>query len=139
MDDKKCADVVKGSLASTMEDLRTLWELYCTGDEDGHEDLGNFHEYGLCFDYVCGDEDGPGYWRYQLSYGGPSTEFRFYSSIIEHRDHLCYRVEYWHLDWFDGAHLELSGDDRELMNEIWEWFHEGGSVHHAYDEAISVC
>ena len=58
-----------------------------------------FHEYGLSFDYVEADtfDNQPkGYHRFQISWGGPSDELRFYSLD---------RVEYWYMDWFDGAYI----------------------------------
>jgi len=101
MTDQKCRDKVAESLESTMEDLTQLWDAYCSGEEEV-EDLGTFCEYGLCFDYVAAgtfNDQETGYFRYQLSWGGPSTEFRFYTDA----ELDLYKIEYWFLDWFDGA------------------------------------
>ena len=53
-------------------------------DEDGNvPDLGNIFEYGLSFDYVTPGtfkSQVGGYFRYQLSWGGPSDEIRFYAT-----------------------------------------------------------
>ena len=68
------------------------------------------HEYGLHFDFVEADtfEDQPdAYWRWQLSWGGPSDEFRFYKD-----DH---RIEYRFHDWFDGAGRWLGGSNKDFM------------------------
>ena len=58
----------------------------------------------LSFDYVephtFGDQP-EGYWRWQFSWGGPSDELRAYVN----RDDRIHRLEYWYLDWFDGAQL----------------------------------
>ena len=108
----------KGRLA----DLRRLWSAYCEGQEDCG-DLGTFTEYGLCFDYVPAltySDQKEAFFRYQLSWGGPSDEFRFFVDP----DLSCHRVEYWFLDWFDGTHRVLSGEDESLLCEIWEWFRE---------------
>ena len=64
----------------------------------------------LSFDYVephtFGDQP-EGYWRWQFSWGGPSDELRAYVN----RDDSIHRVEYWFMDWMDGAKLELQPDD----------------------------
>jgi len=99
--------------------------------------LGNLYEYGLSFDYVeVGTFNGQceGYFRYQLSWGGPSDEFRFYTGF----DKVPYRVEYWFMDWFDGAHRQLSGEDRDLLVELFDWFAECGTVEAEYQRAIAA-
>jgi hypothetical protein len=47
------------------------------------------------------------------------------------------RVEYWFLDWFDGAHKVLADKDEQLLNEIFEWMRECGTVEHVFKEATS--
>ena len=38
-------------------------------------------------------------------------------------------IEYVFLDWFDGAEMEVSGADKQLLTDIWDnWFIEGGQV-----------
>ncbi len=98
------------------------------------EDYGSFNEYGLGFDWVGSDtfdDQEQGYFRYQLSWGGPSDEFRFYVDP----DLTCFRIEYWFLDWFDGASRTLSGTDKDMMMEIFEMFKEVGTCQHLLDEA----
>ena len=59
---------------------------------------------GLSFDYVpphTFDKQPEGYWRWQFSWGGPSDELRGYVN----EDKELHRLEYWFLDWFDGASL----------------------------------
>ena len=53
--------------------------------------------------------------------GGPSDEFRFYVSGPGFNLH---RVEYWFMDWFDGASRTLRGSDLSFMSEIFDWFRE---------------
>lgn len=140
MDDheKPCKDRVKNHLTGRMHDLRILWKLYCDGDEDGDYDLGTFCEYGLSFDYVAPytfKNQPEGYFRYQLSWGGPSDEFRFYANR-SHRDWVVYRIEYWFLDWFDGAGITLQGEKKEFMEEIFQFFNDVESCTHEYEKAM---
>ena len=126
---------------STISDLRLLWWAYQNEDtkraEKIRDDLGDFHEYGLCFDYVApgtfrGQKEG--YWRYQISYGGPSEEFRFYASSP---DAPAYRITFVFLDWFDGYERKLSGRDESLLDEIWSFFQEIGSAEAEYEKAVN--
>ena len=120
---KTCADLVVGRKESRIDSLREMWEAYCDPDNDDNytEDGENLNEFGLSFDYVepnTFDEQPEGYWRYQLSYGGPSDEFRFHDDgTIEYRYH----------DWFDGAGRNLMGTDYTFMEELAESFF--GLVH----------
>lgn len=130
-----CKQRVRAHLKDRYSDLNKLWKAYCKDSEGDVEDLGNIFEYGLAFDYVAPgtfkDQD-EGYWRYQLSWGGPSDEFRFYSSSPSDKP---YRIEYWFLDWFDGASITLSGKERELLLDLWDWFEQAGSTQAEYDKA----
>jgi hypothetical protein len=117
-----------------MADLRKLWDLYCEDCEASDDDLGNLYEYGLCFDYVPAgtfSDQERGWFRYQISTGGPGDEFRFYADM----DGSCHCVEYWFLDWYDGAKVTLTGDDKAFILELWEWFRDLGCVETAYDKA----
>jgi len=115
-----CEERVQNSYEQRMADLRQLWTAYCQGKEDV-EELGNIYEYGLCFDFVgSGTFEGQseGYYRYQLSWGGPADEFRFYPRQ--------WRIEYWFLDWFDGAKWIPNGYDRAFLMELYDWFEGAG-------------
>ena len=133
----KCKNRVHEHLTSRINDLRRLWAAECKGVESV-EDLGNIYEYGLSFDYVApetfGKDQRRGYFRYQISWGGPSDEFRFYTDERLQPE----RIEYWFLDWFDGAKVILHGGREKLMLEIWEWFKEGGTVEAKMKEALEV-
>jgi len=138
-----CAERWQGYKDSTFEDLRTLWESYCRGEESV-EDLGNIFEYGLSFDYVTpgtfGEEQTDGYFRYQLSWGGPSDEIRYYADPDECHDGAEYinprRITYVFLDWFDGEERGLNGRDHTLALDLFEWFKDGGTVEAEFDKAI---
>jgi len=169
MEDKKCKDLVEGSLNSRMEDLRLLWAGYCnedcpkcdgTGIDDDLSDstcetpckycegnrklnedvpdLGNLFEYGLCFDYVAPftwKEQSEGYFRFQISWGGPSEEFRIFANKNRHGWQV-YRIEFWYLDWFDGAKINLHGDDLNFMTELSEQFFLECSGNSVYEKAM---
>ena len=128
-----CKERVASHLRGRIQDLRKLWKLEQAGNEEGDPELGTFNEYGLSFDYVAPDtfeHQRRGFFRYQLSTGGPGDEFRFYATEGFGLD----RIEYWFLDWFDGARIRLKGRDLELMTEIWEMFREAGSVAAEYQK-----
>ena len=110
MESKKCADLVQKHLDGRLEDLRKLY--------GGEGELG---EYGLSIDYV-GDarvfgeagtleKQRAGYLRYQLSWGGPSDEFRIFDNG---------KVEYWYMNWYDGASLPVEGKDAAMIIKICE-------------------
>ena len=135
MSQPNCKERIGAELRGTMKDLRKLWKTNCEDPEKYDEDLGNFNEYGLAFDYVPPGTFGKqkrGYFRYQLSWGGPSDEFRFFTNP----DFSVYRIEYWFMDWFDGAKKILKGRDYDLLAEIFEDFRDCGTVEHVYREAM---
>ena len=70
------------------------------------QDLKDPEFEGLCFDYVephTFEYQVEGHWRWQFSWGGPSDELRGY--VNEHGE--LHRLEYWYMDWYDGAKLEV--------------------------------
>ena len=107
MKDKTCEERIDAELKRELETL-----------EGYGNDFEALDAHALCFDYVEAgtftDQDEP-YFRWQISWGGPSDEFRFF---LQNGDELQ-RVEYWFLDWFDGACREI---DEEIVNDIWESF-----------------
>ena len=73
------------------------------------EDLKDPEYEALSFDYVephTFQDQLEGYWRWQFSWGGPSDELRAYIN----KDNSIHRLEYWYLDWGDGAQLQLQPD-----------------------------
>ena len=120
-DQPTCEDTIDSHLESRMDDIRQLWQAELDGNEDGIEDLGTLNDYGLDFGYVAPDtfDDQPeGYFRWQLSWGGPSDEIRFYTGC----DFKPYKILYHFMDWFDGAKRYLRGSDLELIHDIWQSF-----------------
>lgn len=130
---KSCAERWTEELADRMATLRTLWTAYQNNEES---DEGSIYDYGLSFDYVAPGtftDQKEGYWRYQLSWGGPSDEFRFYSSGPQFTP---YRITYVFMDWFDGEERALSEERLALLEEIWDWFSEMGSVESEFEKAM---
>lgn len=137
-DRQTCEDLVYPHFRGRVSDLFKLWNAYinATDDEDEYvEDIGSFHEYGLSFDYIAprtfSDDQEEGYFRYQLSWGGPSDEFRFYVGP----GYELYRMEYWYMDWFDGAKYIPGGEDYNLLEEIYNWFNEAGVTEAEYEKS----
>ena len=131
--EQRCEARVQGHMDSRLEDLRTLWALYQEDSDAYDDDLGNLYEYGLCFDYVPAhtfDDQEEGFFRYQISTGGPGDEFRFYCDM----EGNVYRVEYWFLDWFDGANRTLNGNDKALLLELFDML-TGGDPQGMVDRA----
>jgi len=98
----KCADLVAGHWKDRQKDL----EKYGTDFE------------GLSFDYVphnTFENQKEGYWRWQFSWGGPGDELRAFVN----RDDSIHRLEYWYLDWFDGAKVNVAAEHPawELMQQ----------------------
>ena len=78
------------------------------------EEMGSFYNYGLCFDYVeleTFDDQNEDYFRFQLSWGGPSDEVRFYDDGT---------IIYVYLDWFSGVGIDVTGE--EWAEWLREWF-----------------
>ena len=117
-----CEDRIDRELTATLQTLRNLWEHYQQDPEAYHpEEETNLDEYGLDFSYVepyTFKDQRDGYWRYQLSWGGPSDEFRIW--VDSERD--IQEIEYWFMDWYDGAHRKLAGDDFDLLHGICTMF-----------------
>ena len=99
MNKETCADRITESIISRGEDFTRFMN---SEDEETTEE---FYNYGLCVDMVnvgtFKDQNEP-YLRYQISYGGPSEELRFYQNGT---------VEFWFLDWYDGAHKDITSLD----------------------------
>ena len=124
--EKKCADLVQQKFNETEADFKDASEFFeeyenaTEGEQialiavDKHK--GNdYHEYedlfdyvnqtALCWDHVEAEGKNAGYYRLQFSWGGPSDECRIYSDLIE----------YWYMDWFDGACIEVPEDSYTAM------------------------
>ena len=112
--DKTCTERIEQSYNNRLEDLNDILE--CKGDFSHCDDTPQaINEYGLCFDYVENDEEErkENFWRFQISWGGPSEEFRIYT---DGKEGSIMRIEFWYMDWFDGANKEVTNDQ---INKHW--------------------
>ena len=93
------------------------------------ESCETFYEYVnqdvLSWDYIepnTFDDQIFGYYRLQLSWGGPSDEYRIFVDETLRKENVlninC--IEYWYMDWFDGASLDVPKDS--IAWEICQMF-----------------
>jgi len=125
---KTCEQIIDGELKSRIQDLRLLWASYKRGEEWCKEVESYLPEYGLDFSYTAPNtfrDQAEGYCVYLLSCGGPQDEFRFYPPVS---DYDAWRVEYWYLNWYDGAHRVLLGERRRLLIELLEFYDGAGLI-----------
>ena len=131
---KRCIELVFDKFKERAADIEGIYRYYdleeakrsahvlhnqLSGDWAG-EALEN---YGLSFDYVAPHTftDQPdGYYRWQLSWGGPSDEFRIYVDELTRPA----RVEYWFMDWFDGAKVEVKRGAYPFIDDAIAYFLE---------------
>ena len=128
---KNCKERWYENKQDRIADLRALFY----ADDQTTEELGSFNEYGLCFDYVAKgtfEDQEEGYFRYQLSWGGPSDEFRFYTDMAGGVGEITYTF----LDWFDGHEEAILGEDYDLLNDIFENFKDMGTVKSELEKAL---
>ena len=126
-DNKKCADLVHKKYQRTLKDYQNAFNYFDKDKREdnnqykGYEDLFDYvNQSGLSFDYVEAntfEDQKSGFWRFQMSWGGPSDEFRIYT---DHENNIDY-IEYWYLDWFDGAFIRVNDD---IIYHICEMFLE---------------
>jgi len=118
---KNCIDLVKKKYQDRFEQFKTAKNFLDIDKSernkfeeflsDEYQDLNQYEDFfdyvnqsGLCFDRVEAGtfkDQRAAYWRWQLSWGGPSEEFR----LFDNGD-----LEYWYLDWFDGACVEVTDE-----------------------------
>jgi len=124
MKQPSCKERIGSAYEIAMKMERDLWEMYLMGNDEIHpEHECTFPDHFLWFDYVPAGtfaDQNLGYFIYQLSTGGPGDEFRFFASKGQGGRWFVYKVEYWYLDWFDGAKIELCGPEKSLLVEIFD-------------------
>ena len=108
------AVIVKDWEKSCAERINEQWQ-------QRREDI-KYPEYDyLGFNYVephTFQDQLEGYYRWQFSWGGPSDELRAYVNP----DKSIHRLEYWFLDWGDGASVTVNKDEHawQRMAEMIE-------------------
>ena len=123
MGTRTCKDRVEAHKDSRMEDLKEFMNAPDIHSNYELEDGSNFYDYALSWDFVEPHtyEDQPiGYFRYQMSSGGPSEELRYY---LNRSQTVVKSVKFWLLDWFDGASIELIGDDLDVAMWVAHMHH----------------
>jgi len=103
-------------------------QAYAMFADDIEETLRDrFNEYGLCFDYVprwAFNDQKLGFVRFQLSLGGPQEEIRFFCD----EQRIPYRVEFWFLDWGDGACIDITDrSETDLLIDrlgFYDWLYD---------------
>ena len=127
---KKCVDLVHDKYKDRAEQFSNLLD-QCTNETLKHENYGKwsekFNESILAFDFVKGNtfkNQPDGYWRLQLSWGGPSDEIRYYKG--DHTPAPKYdQITYCYMDWFDGAEIQVHADIwHDIFNDFVIGFEE---------------
>ncbi len=55
-------------------------------------------------------------YRIELSYGGPQDYIDIY---VDPEEYEIERIIYYFLDWYDGTHLELEGEEFKLVKNYF--------------------
>jgi hypothetical protein len=117
-----CAELVKDKFNEVEQNYNNAQKyfdelnLLSSDDQEQYKTKDKYNEFFYCedlFDYVNNSalswdyveagtfaDQEQGYYRLQLSWGGPSDEFRIYTT--QYADEIDV-IEYWYMDWFDGA------------------------------------
>lgn len=134
--DPTCAQLVKSKfqrVEDTWKKAEQFYQEYDNATEGEqiamkviNQNNGNyFHEYEDLFDYVNNTAlswdyvEPEGYYRLQLSWGGPSDEFRIYPAKDDYSVDV---IEYFYMDWFDGAKVNVPQDSTSW--EVCQYFLE---------------
>jgi hypothetical protein len=133
-----CQDLVVKRYQDRLVDLQAASDYFSIEKQSAravhhwHKDLEHYEDYydyvnqlGLSFDFRAADASegrSCGYWRWQLSTGGPGDEFRIFTDVQKNID----RIEYVYLDWFDGATHKIENIPAPLA-EAAAWFLECSS------------
>jgi hypothetical protein len=115
--DKRCVDLVQERFEDRLATIKKAMENLFDGKEPDEE--GGLFDIGLDFSFVPSftfDEQEEHYFRWQLSWGGPSDEFRIYTD----NENNINRIEYWYMDWFDGASVECTQNQPIRDAVLWQ-------------------
>lgn len=112
--EKSCRQRWRSSYESRIEDIREIVK-EIIGPNDNSED--RLLEYGLSWEWVPQEGKQAGYFRWLLSWGGPSCEFRFYPD----EDNRPAEIEYWFLDWDDGYGQKVDQNDEDVLLWVYDF------------------
>lgn len=90
------------------------WEDRRKDIEEALRSEDGLNELGLSLDLVEAGtfkDQREDYVRYQMSWGGPSDELRFYKNGD---------IEYWFMDWYDGACIDVTND--KMAQAVRDYF-----------------
>lgn len=138
-----CEQRIDEELRSRLDEIGQALDAYEQQETVGDYGPDDWSEYGLAFSYVVPEtnhngEPIGGYFCFQMSYGGPADEFRFYAAPAERNSYALLRCEYWFLDWFDGASRTLRDADWQLALRMWEHFDSCESPAYAVAQALEA-
>ncbi len=116
MNNLKCADLIQQKFQDRNNDISDIFQL-----KNDYQEYDNsyeaLNEFGLSIDYIepnTFEDQEHGYIRYQLSWGGPSDELRFY--LDDNKE--LYKCDYAYMDWFDGAVIDVT--EEENIKELYD-------------------
>ena len=131
MTDKTCKERINDEYADRIETIESFFDRIDHGNDIEDYDYveeaeTELNEYGLSFDYVepnTFEDQERGYLRWQLSWGGPSDEFRFF---IDEQGGIT-NIEYHFQDWLDGAVIRVNpfSETAELLDRAFDWLTAG--------------
>ena len=136
-----CADILPYAMDSRLNEIQELWDVYI-GRKRPNDDIteDSFHEYGLSFEYVDEDEDEDGddnYFSYLISTGGPSEEIRFYCYKNHFGQWVFSEAEFVYMDWFDSASEMITGNHLTLLQDVFAFFNECGTLDEEFEKATN--
>lgn len=126
---KSCRGRLRLSLAERITDLKRLIEI----EKQGVYEKA-LSEYAESFEYVPAQTfpvQRQGYFKYALQLGHPQDEFHFYTDEAFN----VKKIEYWYMDWFDGAKVTLNGRKKDVMLQVWQWMRDISAVDGEYHRA----
>jgi hypothetical protein len=121
--EKTCGELISKKYDERFHQFNNAYELMSSETPEiytQYSDYNDFWDYLnqniLGFDYVepnTFENQSEGYWRLQLSWGGPSDEIRYYT---DEKDDIK-KIDYVYMDWFDGASVRV-------LDDIWHTIYE---------------
>ena len=104
---KSIKDIALDHLTSRSEDIANIMQRQQSEDSNIADQAYNeFYEYGLSFEYVPPfrfENQRAGFWCWQISWGGPSEEFRVYVD----EDERIVEIDFVYLNWGEGHTIPI--------------------------------